>query len=211
MLGAPGAGKGTIGKRLSETLKIKHLSSGDIFRKLIKQNSEVGKKIEDCINNGQLIPDELAMIIFERKLLDYNWEKGIIYPRTKKQAEHLDRLLRSLNYKVDVAINIDVSNKLIIDRIVNRRICEDCGAIYNIKYGKTPLDGNVCSKCGGKVIQRADDNRKTVCDRLETYSNVTKPLLDYYEAKEKLYKLHTDENTSIDEAVEKALNRINEI
>lgn len=208
MLGAPGAGKGTIGKKLSEELGIKHLSSGDIYRSLIKENTEVGKQIEECINNGKLIPDKMAMKIFENKLVEYDLEKGIIldgYPRTLMQAQHLDKLLHSINLKTDVAINIDVPEELIIDRIINRRICSNCGAIYNLKYGKKPDVEGTCDKCGGNIIQRLDDNKKTVCDRLKTYSVLTKPLLNYYRDKGVLFNLHSDEKTSIDETTRVAL------
>lgn len=210
MLGAPGAGKGTIGKRLSENLGITHLSSGDIFRSLIKENTAIGKRIEECINNGQLIPDDLAMEIFENKLLEYDLDKGIIldgYPRTEVQAKHLDKLLKN---KKRMAINIDIQEELIIDRIINRRICSNCGAIYNLKYGnkKKAEDEKICYKCGGEIIQRADDNEKTVRDRLKTYAKVTKPLLVYYNKKGALYNLHSDENTTIDQLVEDAMTHL---
>ena len=208
MLGAPGAGKGTIGKKLSENLGIKHLSSGDIYRSLVKEKTEVGKQIEECINNGKLIPDKLAMEIFENKLVEFDLKKGIIldgYPRTQAQAKHLDTLLASINLKTDVAINIDVPEKLIIDRIVNRRICPQCGAIYNLKYGKKPEVDEICDKCGTQIIQRADDNKKTVCDRLNTYALSTRPLLNYYSDKGVLFNLHSNENTSIDEATRVAM------
>ena len=208
MLGAPGAGKGTIGKRLAENLGIIHLSSGDIFRSLVKEGTEVGKQIENCINKGELIPDELAMQIFENKLMEYDLEKGIIldgYPRTQMQAKHLDKLLESTRYNVNAAINIDISEELIIDRIVNRRICSNCGAIYNIKYGKKPETEEKCDKCGSDLIQRADDNKKTVEDRLKTYRKTSEPLLTYYKDKGLLYNLCSNENTTIDQLVETAM------
>ncbi len=214
MLGAPGAGKGTIGKRLSNELGIKHLSSGDIFRKLIEGNTKIGKEIEECINNGKLIPDELAMKIFEEKLVEYNLKNGIIldgYPRTEKQASHLDQMLNKIKLKIDVVVNIDVSEQLIIDRIINRRICSACGEIYNLKYGKRPQNYEVCDKCGSKLIQRSDDNEKTVRGRLETYNNTTKDLLKYYEQKGVLFNLHSDQNTTVDEAVEHAMTYISDI
>ena len=214
MLGAPGAGKGTIGKRLSNELGIKHLSSGDIFRKLIEGNTKIGKEIEECINNGKLIPDELAMKIFEEKLVEYDLKNGIIldgYPRTEKQASHLDQMLNKIKLKIDVVVNIDVSEQLIIDRIINRRICSVCGEIYNLKYGKRPRNDETCDKCGSKLIQRSDDNEKTVRGRLETYDNTTKDLLKYYEQKGILFNLHSDQNTTVDEAVEHAMTYISDI
>lgn len=208
MLGAPGAGKGTIGKKLSENLKIKHLSSGDIFRSLVKEDTEIGRKIEECINTGKLIPDDLAMEIFEEKLLTYDLEKGIIldgYPRTQPQAEHLDKLLKNIGKKINAAINIDISEELIIDRIINRRICSNCGAIYNLKYGKRPQIEGKCDMCEHDLIQRKDDNKKTVCDRLNTYLKATMPLLTYYKEKGVLLNIHSDENTTINELVDAAM------
>lgn len=208
MLGAPGAGKGTIGKKLSQSLGITHLSSGDIFRALIKENTDISKRIEECINSGKLIPDDMAMKLFEGKLVEYDLEKGIIldgYPRTEKQAEHLDKLLKKINKKVTAAVNIDISEQLIIDRIVNRRICSNCGEIYNLKYGKKPQKEGKCDKCGHKLVLRADDNEKTVRDRLKTYNETTKSLLAYYENKGLLFNLHSDENTTVNTIVANAL------
>lgn len=208
MLGAPGAGKGTIGKKLSQELDIIHLSSGDIFRTLIKENTDISKRIEECINAGKLIPDDLAMKLFEGKLIEYDLEKGIIldgYPRTEKQAEHLDKLLKKIDKRVTAAVNIDISEQLIIDRIVNRRICSNCGEIYNLKYGKKPQQDGICDKCGHDLIRRADDNEKTVKDRLKTYNETTKNLLAYYEKKGLLFDLHSDENTTVDKIVANAL------
>ena len=154
------------------------------------------------------------MKIFEEKLVEYNLKNGIIldgYPRTEKQASHLDQMLNKIKLKIDVVVNIDVSEQLIIDRIINRRICSACGEIYNLKYGKRPQNYEVCDKCGSKLIQRSDDNEKTVRGRLETYNNTTKDLLKYYEQKGVLFNLHSDQNTTVDEAVEHAMTYISDI
>ena len=214
MLGAPGAGKGTIGKKLSEKLDIAYLSSGDIFRALINEQTEIGKQIEKWINNGELIPDDIAMKIFEDKLIKYDLERGIIldgYPRTENQAQHLDKLLKGINQKVDAAINIDTSKELIIDRIINRRICSNCGEIYNLKYGKKPRIEDKCDKCNGDIIQRGDDNEKTVKDRLMAYEKSTRSLLNYYKNKGTLVNVHSDENTTIKELVSNALVYIEDL
>ena len=216
MLGAPGAGKGTIGKRLAVQLGITHLSSGDVFRALTKDNTKLGEEIKECINNGKLIPDKLAMQIFEDKIVKYNLEKGIIldgYPRTLMQAKHLDKLFKNMELKVDIAMNIDVEDQLIIDRIVNRRICLNsrCGEIYNLKYGKIPKVEGICDKCGENLIQRADDNEDTVKDRLKIYDENTRPLLKYYNKRGVLWNVHSAEDTSIDDIVHQTMVHIEDI
>lgn len=211
MLGAPGAGKGTIGKKISEKLQVKYLAIGDIFRALAKEETESGRKIKEWINKGELVPDELAMKTFEEEILKYDLNKGVIldgYPRTKSQAKHLDKVLEEINKKVDIAINIDISEELIVDRIVNRRICPKCKAIYNLKYGHKPTKEGICDNCGTELIQRTDDNEKTVYDRLNTYTKSTKPLLKYFDEKGVLYNLHSDENTSIEELVNTAMEEL---
>lgn len=208
MLGAPGAGKGTVGKKLAENLGANYIASGDVFRDIIKKETEIGKQIKKCINEGKLVPDELAIKIFVEEILPQDLEKDLIldgYPRTEGQAKHLDELLKTKKLKVNATINIDVSNELIIDRIVNRRICSKCKAIYNLKYGKKPNKEGICDVCGGELVQRADDNEKIIKDRLETYEINTKPLINYYEQQGKLKNIVSDENTSIEELVNEAL------
>ena len=210
MLGAPGAGKGTVGKRLAVQLGITHLSSGDVFRALTKDETELGKKIKKCIDGGDLIPDEMAMELFESKIVKYDLNKGIIldgYPRTIPQAEHLDQLFKQLDYKVDLAMNLDVKESLIIDRIVNRRICPNsrCGEIYNLKYGKIPKVNGICDKCGEKLIQRADDNEETIKARLEIYNKTTRKLLKYYNKQGVLWNIHSGEETTIDDLVHQTM------
>ena len=214
MLGAPGAGKGTIGKRLAENLEVPYLASGDIFRNLIKEGTKIGKQIEQCINKGELIQDEVAKKIFEEEILHYDLEKGIIldgYPRTEIQAKSFDIFLKNVNSKIDMSINIDIKEELIVDRMINRRICSNCGAIYNLKYGKKVEVEGKCDKCGGNLIQRSDDNKKTVCDRLENYTKLTKPLLAYYQNKNILYNLHSDENTSVEQLLNVAMEYVKDV
>ena len=207
MLGAPGAGKGTVGKRLAEEIGANYIASGDVFRKIMKQDTELANEIRECINAGKLVPDELAIKIFVEEILPENLEIDLIldgYPRTEGQAKHLDELLKNKNLQVNAAINIDVSNELIIDRIVNRRICPECNAIYNLKYGTKPSKEGICDKCGSELIQREDDNEKTVKDRLTIYEINTKPLINYYETQGKLRNISSDENRSIEELVNEA-------
>ena len=204
MLGAPGAGKGTIGKRLAEEIGVKYIASGDVFRRIMNQESELANEIRNCINVGKLVPDELAIKIFMEEIMPENVETDLIldgYPRTEGQAKHLDEFLRSKGLQVNATINIEVSDELIIDRIINRRICPKCNAIYNAKYGTKPNKTGICDRCGSKLIKRIDDNEKTVKDRLAIYEINTKPLINYYETQGKLRNIYSDENTSIEEIV----------
>ncbi len=209
MLGAPGAGKGTVGKKVAEELGATYIATGDIFREIIKQDTPLAKEINECIKQGKLVPDELAIKIFMEDILPEDLSKDIIldgYPRTEGQAKHLDKVLEEKGLKVNCTINIDVSSKLIIDRIVNRRICPECNEIYNLKYGKKPFQENVCNNCGSQLIQRIDDNEETIKDRLHTYEVNTKPLINYYEKQGKLKNIEADEHTSIEELVSIALD-----
>ena len=208
MLGAPGAGKGTVGKQLAQEIGASYIASGDVFRNIVNEQTELAKEIKKCINSGKLVPDELAIKIFLDQILPKDLSKDLIldgYPRTEGQAKHLDELLESKGLKVNSTINIDVPDQLIIDRIVNRRICPNCNSIYKLQYGKRPQKEGICDNCGTKLIQRTDDNEKTIKDRLHTYEINTKPLINYYDKQSKLKNINADENTSIDELVEEAI------
>lgn len=212
MLGAPGAGKGTVGKKLAKELGIIHISSGDIFRALIRDNTEEGTKIKEYIDKGLLIPDEMAMDIFERQLKKFNVEKGIIldgYPRTKNQAVHLD----NIGVKVDAAVNIDLPHQIIVDRIINRRICSnsDCGEIYNLKYGRKPEKDGICDLCGSKLLHRDDDNETTVLERISVYEKTGEPLREYYKNKNNLINVNVDADSSADNTVRTIIMKLKEI
>ena len=188
ILGAPGSGKGTQCKWISSKYGIEHISMGDIFRKNIKERTDIGIEAEKYINQGQLVPDDIAIKTLEETLdkID-NLEKGIIldgYPRTIIQAEKLDEYLDKKSLKLDAVINLTISDEEIISRVVNRRICcnSKCGEIYNIK-NNPPKKENVCDKCGASLIKRADDNEKTALNRVEVYHKQTKPLIKYYNEK----------------------------
>lgn len=208
MLGAPGAGKGTVGKKLADNIGANYIASGDTFRNIVKQETELGKEIKKCIEQGKLVPDELSIKIFMEEILPKDLSQDLIldgYPRTEEQAKHLDNFLSKNGLKINSTINIDVSSKLIIDRIVNRRICPECNEIYNLKYGRKPMQENICDNCGSELIQRIDDNENTIKDRLHTYEVNTKPLINYYEKQGKLRNITADEHTSIEELVSEAL------
>ena len=191
MLGAPGTGKGTVASILKDELKIPQVSTGDIFRKNIKEGTELGKLAESYISKGNLVPDEVTNGIVESRLDDSDVQNGIIldgYPRTVNQAEELDKMLEKRGKKVDLVINLTTPEEEIIERIVNRRVCSnhDCKTIYNLVL-HPPVKEGICDKCGHEIIQRKDDTIETVKSRLDNYFIQTSPLVDYYEKTGKLY------------------------
>lgn len=209
MLGAPGTGKGTVGKLLSKALGIVHISSGEIFRSYVKKQNELGKEIENYIQKGVLVPDELAIQLLERRLKEPDVEKGVIldgYPRTTKQARELDKLLQEQEKKVNIAVNLSLSDEEIIDRITKRRTCPnpECREIYNTEF-KPPRVEGICDKCGTKLIIREDDNEETIRNRLKTYHSISENLIEFYKNKDILYTVKVNihsENTSQDIAKE---------
>ena len=185
MLGKPGSGKGTVGKMLSEDLKLAHISSGDLFREYTKNAGEIGKEIQSYMEKGMLVPDELTIKFVEQRLKEDDCENGVIldgYPRTIAQAEALDKFLEENNKKIDIAINLDLSNEDIVDRISKRRVCPNCKETYSLDYKKPKQEG-ICDICGHELIQRDDDKEETVRKRLETYEQATGPLVNYYDQK----------------------------
>ena len=191
MLGAPGTGKGTVANILKDELQIPQVSTGDIFRKNIKEGTELGKLAESYISKGNLVPDEVTNGIVESRLDDSDVQNGIIldgYPRTVNQAEELDKMLNKRGKKVDLVINLTTPEEEIIERIVNRRVCSnhDCKTIYNLVL-HPPVKEGICDKCGHEIIQRKDDTIETVKSRLDNYFKQTSPLVDYYEKTGKLY------------------------
>lgn len=191
MLGAPGTGKGTVANILKDDLQIPQVSTGDIFRKNIKEGTELGKLSESYISKGNLVPDEVTNGIVESRLDDSDVKNGIIldgYPRTVNQAEELEKMLEKRGRKVDLVVNLTTPEEEIIERIVNRRVCSnnDCKTIYNLVL-HPPVKEGICDKCGHEIIQRKDDTIETVKSRLDNYFKQTSPLVDYYEKTGKLY------------------------
>ncbi|PYG85672.1 adenylate kinase [Ruminiclostridium sufflavum DSM 19573] len=188
LLGAPGAGKGTQAKVISEKYEIPHISTGDIFRANIKGNTALGQKVKGYLDKGELVPDELTVEIIKDRLENNDCAKGYIldgFPRTIPQAEYLDKVLIGMNTSIDKALLIDVKDKDIIERMSGRRVCNNCGATYNMVFNPTKVEG-ICDACNSPVIQRADDSAETVLNRLETYHKQTQPLIDYYKKAGKL-------------------------
>jgi len=182
LLGPPGAGKGTQASSIVAEYGITHISTGDIFRHNIKNETELGKKVKSYLDKGQLVPDELTIDLVWDRLSKDDCKKGFLldgFPRTINQAEALQKGLEERGLKLDKVINIDVDKNILVKRLSGRRVCKNCGETYHIDNKPTLKDG-VCDKCLGEVIQRADDNEKTVLDRIEVYEKQTFPLIDFY-------------------------------
>jgi adenylate kinase len=182
MLGAPGAGKGTQAKKIAGKFGIPHISTGDIFRANIKNGTELGKKAKTYMDKGELVPDSLVVDLIMDRFKEADCANGYVldgFPRTIPQAEALDAALKANGEKVDYAINVEVPDENIINRMSGRRACVGCGATYHIKYNPTKVEG-VCDACGEKLILRDDDKPETVKNRLSVYHEQTQPLIDYY-------------------------------
>ena len=185
MLGAPGAGKGTQAKMLAEKYGIPHISTGDIFRANIKNGTELGAKAKEYMDKGLLVPDELVVDLIMDRFKADDCKNGYIldgFPRTIPQAEALDKALSAIGDSVDYAINVEVPDENIIERMSGRRACVGCGATYHIQFNPTKVEG-ICDACGEKLILRDDDKPETVKNRLSVYHEQTQPLIDYYKAK----------------------------
>ena len=183
MLGAPGAGKGTQAKMIAEKYAIPHISTGDIFRANIKNGTELGKEAKKYMDQGKLVPDELTVKILLDRVAQPDCANGYVldgFPRTIPQAEVLDKALRDLGDKIDYAINVDVPDENIVNRMGGRRACVGCGATYHIKYNAPKVE-NTCDTCGSDLIIRDDDKPETVQNRLSVYHEQTQPLIDFYE------------------------------
>lgn len=183
MLGAPGAGKGTQAKKIAEKYNIPHISTGDIFRANIKNGTELGVKAKAYMDQGLLVPDELVVDLVADRIQQDDAKAGYVldgFPRTIPQAESLDAALAKMGQKIDYAIDVEVPDENIINRMSGRRACVKCGATYHLQYAKPKADG-VCDVCGEKLILREDDKPETVQKRLSVYHQQTQPLIDYYE------------------------------
>ena len=185
LLGAPGSGKGTVGNILAEDLNLAHISTGDLFRENLKNETELGKKAKEYMDKGELVPDEITISMLAKRLEENDVANGAIldgFPRNENQAIELDKMLSSIGKKVDMALNIYVPFEEIVERIANRRSCEDCSAIYNVVYNPPKEDGK-CDECGGNLYQREDQKPEIVKNRLEVYKNTSAELINYYEEK----------------------------
>jgi adenylate kinase len=188
LLGAPGAGKGTQALIISKKFNIPHISTGDIFRKHIKEATDLGREAKKYIDKGLLVPDEITIGIVKDRINQPDCSKGFIldgFPRTIPQAQQLDCVLVDMKVSLDFVLNINVSDQEIVKRLSGRRVCENCGMNYHIVYKPTIIEKK-CDSCGSEVVQREDDKEETVLNRLKTYHEQTEPLIDYYKKSGKL-------------------------
>ena len=182
LLGPPGAGKGTQAVKLVEKYNVPQISTGDIFRKNIKEGTELGKKAQEYMNSGQLVPDELVVDLVKDRLMQDDCANGYLldgFPRTIFQAQELDKFLAENGQKLDAVINFEVGYETLMERLTGRRICKKCGAGYHIKNIPPKVEG-ICDKCGGELEQRKDDTRETAENRIAVYEKSTAPLIGYY-------------------------------
>lgn len=194
LLGPPGAGKGTQAKELSGRLKLPHISTGDILRKNVAQKSDLGRRAQDFMNRGELVPDELVTQMVTERIAQADTKAGFIldgYPRNLIQAKALDQALTAQNMDIDLTVYLDASDSVIIQRLSGRLVCKSCGTNFHVK-NMPPREDNVCDNCGGRLFQRADDKEETIKKRLIVYKEESAPLVEYYEKKNKLFHLPAD-------------------
>jgi len=203
IFGAPGAGKGTYASRLQAKLGVEVIATGDIFRELMKEDSELGRKVRGYVEKGLLVPDEVVVEVLKQRLSKIPKGKGFIldgFPRTLEQAKILDSIT-----KIDVILLLDVPDWIIIERLSSRRICRNCGTVYNIRFLKPKVEG-ICDKCGEPLYQRSDDNPEVIKERLKVYQDQTRPLLEYF--KEKKVPFVASSATSLDQPPEPIVDKM---
>lgn len=199
LIAAPGAGKGTLSKDLKEKYNYTHISTGDLLREAAAKGDELGNKIHEMQTKGLLVTDEIVADALKNRLMEKDCENGYIldgYPRTVKQAEMYDEIVKELNKDLGLVIVLDIDKELLIERITGRRLCRGCDAIYNIYNPElSPKDEHICDKCGSELYQRSDDNLESLETRYNTYIEKTQPLIDYYNNKNCLYKVSSNEGS----------------
>ncbi|MFO7973883.1 MAG: adenylate kinase [Candidatus Hydrogenedentota bacterium] len=184
-MGAPGAGKGTQAVRMAQRLEVPQISTGDIFRAHLRDGTETGKQVQQYLNAGQLVPDELTCAIVADRLQEEDCRNGYVldgFPRSLPQAEALTKLLEARGEQLDMAINIEVPDEEIVERLAARRFCPKCGKVFNLKFSPS-AKGDQCDTpgCDGKLEQRSDDTEETIRERLRVYHETTEPIIGYYE------------------------------
>ncbi|MFP4116487.1 MAG: adenylate kinase family protein [Candidatus Aenigmatarchaeota archaeon] len=179
IFGPPGSGKGTYSSEIEERIDVEHIATGDMFREAVKKDTELGNKVEEYLDKGELVPDELVNEVVREKLKEMGMEGFILdgYPRTVEQAKFLENLV-----DIDALILLDVTDEIIIERLSSRRICKECGEVFN-KLFNPPEEEGVCDECGGKLYQRKDDKPDVIRDRIDTYEERSEPVINYFEGK----------------------------
>jgi adenylate kinase len=184
IFGAPGSGKGTYASRLQSKLNLEVIAMGDIFREILKEDTPLGRKVKGFVEKGLLVPDDVVIEVLKQRLSKVPRGKGFVldgYPRNIEQAKVLEKIA-----KIDVIVQLIVPEWIIVERLSTRRICKNCGEVYNIRYLKPKVE-NVCDKCGGSLYQRPDDTAKVIKDRIEVYERQTQPLLQYFKGRKVLF------------------------
>ena len=185
LMGLPGAGKGTQASEIVKKFPIPHISTGDMFRKAIKDETDLGKEAKSYMDRGELVPDEVTVGIVKERISEDDAKKGFLldgFPRTIEQAEALSEIMQELDRKIDAVINIEVPEEELMNRLTGRRICEKCGTTYHLVFNPPKVDG-ICDLDGGKLYQREDDNPETVANRLNVNVKQSKPILEFYDNK----------------------------
>ena len=203
LLGAPGAGKGTVAKLLTKMDGSVQISTGDILRAAVKAGTDLGKKAEAAMTAGELVSDDLIMGIMGERLLEDDCKAGFLldgFPRTIPQAEALKVLLEKLGIELDAAVNLNVPRDVILDRLTTRRTCTDCGAIYNVKSNPPKAEG-VCDACGGPVVQRDDETEEAISKRLDVFNEQTAPLVGFYEGEGMLLDINATSSDAVVNAI----------
>ncbi|GGI32021.1 MULTISPECIES: adenylate kinase [Staphylococcus] len=196
LMGLPGAGKGTQASEIIKKYPIPHISTGDMFRKAIKDETELGKEAKSYMDRGELVPDEVTVGIVKERISEDDAKKGFLldgFPRTIEQAEALNSILKDLGREIDAVVNIDVPEEELMNRLTGRRICEICGTTYHLVFNPPKVEG-VCDLEGGKLYQREDDNPETVANRLDVNIKQSKPILDFYSQKGVLKNIDGSKN-----------------
>lgn len=199
LMGLPGAGKGTQASEIVKKFPIPHISTGDMFRKAIKDETDLGKEAKSYMDRGELVPDEVTVGIVKERISEDDAKKGFLldgFPRTIDQAESLSQIMSELDREIDAVINIEVPGEELMNRLTGRRICEKCGTTYHLVFNPPKVDG-ICDIDGGKLYQREDDNPETVSNRLSVNVKQSKPILEYYNNKGVLKNI--DGSKDIDE------------
>lgn len=203
LLGAPGAGKGTVAKMLTKIDGSVQISTGDILRAAVAAGTELGKKAEAAMKAGDLVSDDLIMGIMGERLKEDDCKNGYLldgFPRTIPQAEALKVLLAEMGEELDAVVNIDVPRDVILDRLTTRRTCESCGEIYNVK-SNPPKEEGKCDKCGGNVVQRDDETEEAISNRLDVYNKMTAPLADFYGKEGSLLTVEATSSDAVIDAI----------
>ena len=207
----PAAGKGTQAELVNKKYKLPHISTGDILREISKEDSEIGNYVAETLQSGGLVKDEITYQLIKERLAKDDCKNGYIidgFPRNLEQAKEYDKILAELNYDIGNIILIDIDEEVLQKRVVGRRLCENCGRIYNINDPKqAPKEESVCDACGGKLYQRTDDNIDSFKNRYETYLEKTAPIIEYYENNHSLKKVDGSKTPEkVFEEIEKIIN-----